>query len=89
MSSKRCCDVGVPGLFAPERRDGRYLIDGGALNNIPFDVARRLGADYVIASNVSSHRGPLFHDRRRWAARLSRWFDSFCCAVARRRCGKS
>jgi len=51
-----------PGLFAPERRDGRYLIDGGALNNIPFDVARRLGADYVIASNVSSHRGPLFHD---------------------------
>jgi len=51
-----------PGLFAPERRDGRYLIDGGALNNIPFDVARRLGADCVIASNVSSHRGPLFHD---------------------------
>jgi len=51
-----------PGLFAPERRDGRYLIDGGALNNIPFDVARRLGADSVIASNVSSHRGPLFHD---------------------------
>ena len=51
-----------PGLFAPERRDGRYLIDGGALNNVPFDVARHLGADYVIASNVSSHRGPLFHD---------------------------
>ncbi len=51
-----------PGLFAPERRDGRYLIDGGVLNNVPFDVVRRLGADYVIASNVSSHRGPLFHD---------------------------
>jgi NTE family protein len=51
-----------PGLFAPEYCDGRYLIDGGALNNVPFDVARHLGADYVIASNVSSHRGPLFHD---------------------------
>jgi len=51
-----------PGLFAPERRDGRYLIDGGVLNNVPFDVARHLGADYVIACNVSSHRGPLFHD---------------------------
>jgi NTE family protein len=51
-----------PGLFAPEHRDGHYLIDGGALNNIPFDVARHLGADYVIASDVSSHRGPLFHD---------------------------
>jgi NTE family protein len=51
-----------PGLFAPERRGGRYLIDGGALNNVPFDVARHLGADCVIASNVSSHRGPLFRD---------------------------
>ena len=51
-----------PGLFAPECRDGRYLIDGGVLNNVPFDVARHLGADYVIACNVSSHRGPLFHD---------------------------
>jgi len=51
-----------PGLFAPEHCNGRYLVDGGALNNIPFDVARHLGADYVIASNVSSHRGPLFHD---------------------------
>ena len=41
-----------PGLFAPERRDGRYLIDGGALNNIPFDVARHLGADYVIGVDL-------------------------------------
>jgi NTE family protein len=51
-----------PGLFAPEVRDGRYLIDGGALNNVPFDVARNLGADWVIACNVSAHRGPLFHE---------------------------
>ncbi len=49
-----------PGLFAPVLRDGRYLIDGGALNNVPFDVARRLGADYVIASHVTAHRDALF-----------------------------
>ncbi len=49
-----------PGLFAPECRDGRYLIDGGALNNVPFDVARRLGADRVIACNVTEHCVPLF-----------------------------
>lgn len=49
-----------PGLFAPVERDGRYLIDGGALNNVPFDVARQMGAEYVIASDVMSHRVPLF-----------------------------
>jgi NTE family protein len=51
-----------PGVFAPEIRDERYLIDGGALNNVPFDVARHLGAEWVIACNVSAHRGPLFRD---------------------------
>jgi NTE family protein len=49
-----------PGVFAPVVREGRYLVDGGALNNVPFDVARHLGADYVIASNVTAHRSPLF-----------------------------
>ncbi len=39
----------VPILFPPVRRDGRLLIDGGALNNLPFDVARQMGADRVIA----------------------------------------
>jgi len=52
----------LPGLFAPELHNGRYLIDGGVLNNVPFDVARQLGADRVIACNVSAHRGPLFHN---------------------------
>jgi NTE family protein len=51
-----------PGLFAPVERDGRYLIDGGALNNVPFDVARQMGAEYVIASDVLSHRVPLFQN---------------------------
>jgi len=54
--------MAFPGVFAPEIRDGRYLIDGGALNNVPFDVARQLGADYVIACNVSAHRGSAFQD---------------------------
>ncbi len=52
----------VPGVFAPVVRDGRYLVDGGVLNNVPFDVARRMGADQVIAVNVSANRGPLFQD---------------------------
>jgi NTE family protein len=49
-----------PGVFAPVLREGHYLVDGGALNNVPFDVARRLGADRVIACDVTLHRHPLF-----------------------------
>ena len=54
--------MAFPGLFAPVERDGRYLIDGGALNNVPFDVARHLGADFVVASDVLAHRAPLFQN---------------------------
>ena len=32
------------------------------LNNVPFDVVGRMGADYVIAVNVSAYRAPLFQD---------------------------
>ncbi len=53
----------VPGVFAPVVRDGRYLVDGGVLNNVPFDVARRMGAERVIAVNVSAYRAPLFQDQ--------------------------
>jgi len=62
-----------PGVFAPEVIDGRYLIDGGALNNVPFDVARQLGADWVIACNVSAHRGPLFQDPLLTGTRAESW----------------
>ena len=41
-----------PGFFAPEDVEGRHLIDGGISSNVPVDVAREMGADYVIASDV-------------------------------------
>ena len=39
----------IPGLFAPLKKDGMILIDGGVINNIPTDVAYQMGADYVIS----------------------------------------
>lgn len=42
----------VPGIFTPMRFRGRLLVDGGVLNNLPVSVARRLGADYVIAVDL-------------------------------------
>jgi NTE family protein len=43
----------VPGIFPPVEHDGRLLIDGGVVDNLPVAVARRMGADYVIAVDVS------------------------------------
>jgi NTE family protein len=39
----------IPGVFVPVTVDGRVLVDGGVTNPVPADVARRLGADVVIA----------------------------------------
>jgi NTE family protein len=47
--------AGVPLLFAPERRDGRLLIDGGLSANIPVAVARQVGAERVIVSDATAH----------------------------------
>ena len=48
----------VPGVFSPVRWGDRYLSDGGILNNVPADVARRLGAEVVIAVDVGPEFGP-------------------------------
>jgi len=44
--------LSVPGLFTPVWIDDRLLIDGGVSNPLPIDVARRMGADVVIAVDV-------------------------------------
>lgn len=46
--------MSVPGVFSPLEVDGRILGDGGLVNNLPVDVARRLGADVVIAVNIGT-----------------------------------
>jgi NTE family protein len=45
----------VPLLFAPERRAGRFLADGGLAANIPVAVARAEGADRVIVVDATEH----------------------------------
>ena len=42
----------VPIVFSPVRHQGRWLVDGGVLNNFPVDVVRRMGADRVLGVNV-------------------------------------
>ncbi len=44
--------MSLPGIFPPVERDGRVLVDGGALDNIPAGVVRESGATTVIAVDV-------------------------------------
>jgi len=44
--------IAIPGVFMPFELDGKRLVDGGFLNNVPADLVRQLGADIVIAVDV-------------------------------------
>lgn len=44
--------MSVPAIFRPVEIDGRYLIDGGVICNIPADIVKSMGADIVISVNV-------------------------------------
>ncbi|PIE34081.1 hypothetical protein CSA56_09235 [candidate division KSB3 bacterium] len=46
--------MSVPGVFTPVEVDGHFLVDGGIVNNLPVDVAQKMGADIIIAVDVSS-----------------------------------
>lgn len=46
--------MSVPGALPPYEIDGRWLVDGGVTNNMPVDVARQMGADVVIAVDIST-----------------------------------
>jgi NTE family protein len=41
-----------PGIFNPVKVDGRLLTDGGIKNSVPVNIAKSLGADYIIAVDV-------------------------------------
>jgi NTE family protein len=43
----------VPGIFAPVTLDGRLLVDGGLLNDVPADVARTLADGTVLAVKLN------------------------------------
>lgn len=46
--------MAVPGLYPPVPIDNHLLIDGGIARNLPVDVARKMGADIIIAVNIGT-----------------------------------
>src|SRR3954462_6567836 len=45
--------IAAPGLFTPVVHDGRVLVDGGLVNPVPVSMCRALGAEIVIAIDLS------------------------------------
>jgi NTE family protein len=44
----------IPGVFEPVRVDDRLLVDGAVSRNLPVQIARDMGADVVIAVDVTA-----------------------------------
>ncbi len=53
MAVRASCSI--PGVFKPVVIDGRYYVDGGIVSPVAVDCARKMGADFVIAVDISSN----------------------------------
>jgi NTE family protein len=55
----------MPGLFTPVMRNDAMLVDGGLVNPVPVSMCRALGADLVIAVDLSWGKLGAYRDRGR------------------------
>lgn len=54
LSRAMRASMSVPGAIAPVEYEGKLLVDGGLVDNLPIDVARAMGADIIIAVNLGT-----------------------------------
>ncbi|MBC7505229.1 MAG: patatin-like phospholipase family protein, partial [Sandarakinorhabdus sp.] len=52
LSTAVFASMSIPAAFPPVKREGLLLVDGMLADNLPVDVARRMGVDVVIAVDV-------------------------------------
>ncbi len=55
LSSAMRASMSIPGVFEPMVYENNLLVDGGILNNFPTDIAKSMGADIIIGSDVSGY----------------------------------
>ncbi len=53
LSRAMRASMSIPGAFSPVEVDGLVLVDGGLVRNLPVDVVRAMGADVVIAVDLT------------------------------------
>jgi NTE family protein len=45
--------ISLPGIFQPVKFNGSYLVDGGLVNPVPANIVKAMGADFVLAVDLS------------------------------------
>ncbi len=50
--------MSIPTIFRAMPYNGTLLVDGGVLNNFPVDVAKEMGFDFIIGSDVGGGMEP-------------------------------
>ena len=68
--------MAIPGVFTPVNFENWLLVDGGALNNIPADVTKKMGAETVIAVNVGADSASESQTRASLVSLLGRTIDT-------------
>lgn len=78
LSMSMRASMAIPGAFKPVRRDSLLMLDGGLVNNLPVDVARAMGADYVIAIDLTQNKHPDFEPKsiRKSMPKVTKWLRS-------------
>ncbi len=54
MTEAMRASLGIPLVFTPVEKDGMLLVDGGLADNLPTDIVREMGADIIIAVDVTA-----------------------------------
>ena len=47
-----CASASIPGVYIPVTLDGRTLVDGGIVRNVPVQPVKSMGAGVIIASQL-------------------------------------
>jgi NTE family protein len=54
--------MSIPGYFSPTYYDGKYIVDGGVVNNYPVIDVKKMGAEYIIGADVQSAKKVTIED---------------------------
>lgn len=54
MAKSLRASTSIPTVFSPVEYNNSLIIDGGVINNLPTDLVYNMGANFIIASDVSS-----------------------------------
>ncbi len=54
--------MSIPAYFSPTYYDGKYLVDGGVVNNYPVIDVKKMGAEYIIGADVQSAKKKTIED---------------------------